>query len=514
MYQQAETDPYVGTLFAERYLINFLVARGGMGNIYQVHDIQTGQIVALKLLRSEYNHDRIIVRRFERETDVVSKLKHPNICQLFDSGCTKEGVHYFTMEYLEGQALDTRLKEVHTLPPDRIIEYMIQASAGLCDAHNNGIIHRDLKPANIFIIHASDERDFIKVLDFGIAKVENYEELNERLTNAGTTLGTPYYMSPEQIQGFEVDGRTDIYALGIILWEALFGAPPFVGKNLIETFKLTLKKKLPKLPLSLRADPVWRKIYKVLQKALKKDRNKRYGSIQAFMRDLEDIRLLTANQKLPHNETPKFVPIVRLGKFIRKLPAHKNILWGILAFLCITTLILLVIFLPDWSGRIPSNNQESMQTDYETYKFMTDIRASVMLDGKMLGSTPLSVDLSQTPPFSVIIMAPDVTDFPIDIKSRSDGITSYAVNLKPKHSDAPKIRIESTPPNAEVLIQDDSATLDSNAVPLKTPCTIEAAHQAKQPMRVILKLAGYKTENITVISNGGDMLIKTNLFQQ
>ncbi|MBO4349609.1 MAG: serine/threonine protein kinase [Proteobacteria bacterium] len=514
MYQQAETDPYVGTLFAERYLINFLVARGGMGNIYQVHDIQTGQIVALKLLRSEYNHDRIIVRRFERETDVVSKLKHPNICQLFDSGCTKEGVHYFTMEYLEGQALDNLLKDVHTLPPDRIIEYMIQAAAGLCDAHNHGIVHRDLKPANIFIIHASDDREYIKLLDFGIAKVENYEELNERLTNAGTTLGTPYYMSPEQIQGFEVDGRTDIYALGIILWEALFGAPPFVGKNLIETFKLTLKKKLPKLPLALRADPVWRKIYKVLQKALKKDRNKRYSSVQAFMRDLEAVRLLTANKNLPYNETPKFLPIVRLGKFIRKLPAHKNVLWGILAFLCITTLIFLIVFLPDWSGRIPANNQESMQTDFETYKFMADIPASVMLDGKMLGTTPLSVDLSQTPPFSVIVMAPDVTDFPIEIKTKSEGITSYAVNLKPKHTETPKIRIESIPPDAEVTIQGDHANTGSDVAPLKTPCTIDDPSLTKNQMLITLKLSGYKTENITVFSNGGDMLIKTNLFQQ
>ena len=194
MYRNKESDPFVGTLFADRYLINFLVARGGMGNIYQAHDVQTGQIVALKMLRAEYNDDRIIVRRFIRETDVIAKLKHKNICQMFDSGCTPDGIHYFTMEYMEGEALDTILKNQQTLPPTRAIDYMLQAAAGLSDAHNHGVVHRDLKPANIFIIRTSDERDFIKVLDFGIAKVDNYEELNERLTNAGTTLGTPYFI--------------------------------------------------------------------------------------------------------------------------------------------------------------------------------------------------------------------------------------------------------------------------------------------------------------------------------
>ena len=180
MYRNKESDPFVGTLFADRYLINFLVARGGMGNIYQAHDVQTGQIVALKMLRAEYNNDQIIVRRFIRETDVIAKLKHNNICQMFDSGCTPDGIHYFTMEYLEGEALDTIIKNQQTIKPARAIEYILQAAAGLSDAHNHGVVHRDLKPGNIFIVHTSDERDFIKVLDFGIAKVENYEELNAR----------------------------------------------------------------------------------------------------------------------------------------------------------------------------------------------------------------------------------------------------------------------------------------------------------------------------------------------
>lgn len=513
MNRQTETDPLIGTLFAGRYLINFLVARGGMGNIYQAHDVQSGQIVALKMLRAEYNHDPIIVRRFERETDVVAKLKHPNICQMYDCGCTPEGLHYFTMEYLDGEALDTMIKKERTLSPLRAVDYMIQAAAGLCDAHNHGIIHRDLKPANLFIIHGSDQTDFIKLLDFGIAKIDNYEELNERLTNAGTTLGTPYYMSPEQIQGFDVDARTDIYALGIIFWECLFGTPPFIGRNLIETFKATLKNKLPKLPSSLKSDPIWRKIYKVLQKALKKDKNKRYASIQAFMHDLEAIRSF-AEQQTPTNETPKSLPSLHLKNLFHR-PVNRIVLASILLSICLAIGIIAFVCFVDWPGDTPAEETETQQAQFETYKFITDIPASVMHDGKLLGTTPLSVDLTDKPPFTVILMAPGVADFPITIDSTFDGVASYAVNLKPTKSDTPSIKIESIPPNAEVFALNPDAGGKVHPIPpVKTPCEFNPGIEQNDRQILTIKLPGYKTETITVFSNGGDMTIKTNLFRQ
>ena len=189
------------------------------------------------------------------------------------------------MESLEGQPLDAILKEQHTLKPETALGYTIQIAAALCDAHNHNIIHRDLKPANIFIVRDADGRETAKLLDFGIAKLqERHSNPEDKLTHSGSTLGTPSYMSPEQIQGLDVDGRADVYSMGIILWECLFGAPPYIGNSIVDIFNATFYQKLPKLRRHLRADPKWRQLYAVLKKALQKDPKNRYDSMQAFLR--------------------------------------------------------------------------------------------------------------------------------------------------------------------------------------------------------------------------------------
>ena len=202
-----------GTLFDDRYLIDRLIARGGMGNIYKAHDTKRGHIVAVKMLRSEFDDDAVVLKRFLREAHAVQNLHHPNICQLYDIGCTRDKIHYFTMEFLEGDPLDKVLREKRMLPPEIALKYIMDIAAALCDAHNHNIIHRDLKPANIFIVHDADGKETAKLLDFGVAKLqEEMSDPGQKLTNAGSTLGTPFYMAPEQIQDFlaKISSRSSV----------------------------------------------------------------------------------------------------------------------------------------------------------------------------------------------------------------------------------------------------------------------------------------------------------------
>ncbi|MBR4984149.1 MAG: serine/threonine protein kinase [Proteobacteria bacterium] len=496
MYNHVDTDPLVGTLFDGRYLINFLIDRGGMGNIYNANDVKRGNIVALKMLRPEFSDDPTIVRRFQRETEAVSCLKHKNICQLFDVGITRDGIHYFTMEFLEGRALDKILKQRHVLPPDLAIHYMVEVAAGLCDAHNHGIIHRDMKPANIFIVQTANTPEFIKILDFGVAKIdEDVEALHQKLTNAGSTLGTPYYMSPEQISGGEVDGRTDIYALGVILWECLFGAPPFEGSTLIDIFKATMQEKLPKLPPALRASKQWKRLYKILDKALQKDRDKRYHSMQAFLRDLSQLDTKSSSQNAQPilMETPPSLPVFHyLHAFT---PARIAIAGAILCAVVALSVAIAVTLMPQ------TTTQE--QSAFHTYKFFSDPPVNIILGEKDLGTTPLSVELDEKIPFSVVFREPSGSEYKILVTDSPKDVTGFAVNLHPEHTDRPMLRIETNPPDADI-------TVDGAPYPLKTPCNIAAS---LLQMTVEIKLDGYRTETLQVITNGGEMKLHSNLFR-
>jgi serine/threonine-protein kinase len=205
-----------------RFVITDLLGFGGMGAVYEALQKNMNRKVALKLIPT---HDPTIVARFEREALTISKLQHPNTITVFDFGQSEDGFLYLSMELLAGRTLTEEIKE-GPMPPKRAVHIASQMCRSLAEAHSAGIVHRDIKPDNIILIRVDDDPDVVKVLDFGIAKAVMGED-DVQLTGDGRIIGTPRYMSPEQILAEPLDHRSDIYSLGCILFEMLCGAPPF-----------------------------------------------------------------------------------------------------------------------------------------------------------------------------------------------------------------------------------------------------------------------------------------------
>ncbi len=236
-------DPLIGRVIADRFRIVSLIARGGMGRVYRAEQAPLGRLCAIKVLNPNYNGDADpeFHRRFFREASITSRITHPNSVTIFDYGVTDDDIYFMAMEYLEGKTLHLALREggvMHEVRAGRIASQICRA---LREAHNLGVIHRDLKPANIFLTRPNtrtadahgtipppteEDEDFVKVLDFGLVK-QLGERPEEQLTQTGLFMGSPKYMAPEQIQGGHVDERTDIYSLGIIMYEMLAGKVPF-----------------------------------------------------------------------------------------------------------------------------------------------------------------------------------------------------------------------------------------------------------------------------------------------
>ena len=250
-----ETDPdLIGAEIDGRYRVIELIGEGGMGKVYLAEHVEIGKRVALKVLHPSYSRMPDLVERFRREARAASKIGHPNIVDVTDSGTTADGSVYFVMEYLEGVELGSVIEREGALDVARALKITGQISRALSAAHREGIIHRDLKPENIFLIARDGTADVVKVLDFGIAKTTEAEAARERrLTSPGMAMGTPEYMSPEQAAGRPADARCDVYALGAILYEMVTGVPPYSGDNFMEilTKKATQD---PPPPVHVRGD--------------------------------------------------------------------------------------------------------------------------------------------------------------------------------------------------------------------------------------------------------------------
>jgi len=227
-------DPLLGVVVAERYRIRELLGRGGMGIVYEVEHTRIGKLLAMKLLTGELSRNSEVVRRFKQEALTASKLSSPNTVQVFDFGVS-DGLTYLVMELIAGDDLGKVLRSEGPMPPRRLARIMIQICSSLAEAHQNGIVHRDIKPENIMLVRARDGSDIAKVLDFGLAKLRDGADLND-VTTQGAIVGTPYFMSPEQIRGEAVDARSDVYSIGAVMYRAVTGHYPFNGPSPMAVF--------------------------------------------------------------------------------------------------------------------------------------------------------------------------------------------------------------------------------------------------------------------------------------
>lgn len=271
-------DPRLGTKLGD-YVVVAHVADGAMGAVYEARNTQTRQRVAIKVLHPDVAEDEVAVERFKREYETAGMLDHPNVVKVIDFGETPDGSHFMTMEYLVGQELGELLRSAGTLPAARILRVLAQVAQALEHAHSFGVIHRDLKPDNIFLCE-SPTGDEVRLLDFGSVKLQ--VEMGPKLTAFGTTLGSPYYMSPEQAKGLpDVDGRTDVFALGAILYEALTGRIAFEGPTVAEIL-MKIVRQMPPPPTSIRPS-LPAAIDGVIERALAKDKNRRYETPSALV---------------------------------------------------------------------------------------------------------------------------------------------------------------------------------------------------------------------------------------
>jgi serine/threonine-protein kinase len=271
-------DPLIGQTLAGKYFIHQLLGHGGMGDVYKATHLTLDRPVVLKLLKKLFHSDPSLVQRFHREARASSRLNHPNSITIIDFGQTDDGTLFMAMEYLSGRSLERIVADEHPLPESRVIHIVAQILAALGEAHSLGIIHRDLKPANVMIEPRRDEPDFVKVLDFGIAKLNEPGSGGAGLTQAGIVCGTPGYMSPEQVRGEELDPRSDIYAVGVILYEMLTGVLPFESDTPMGLVTKHLVEDPPPIGVRRPGTAVSPDLEAVIMKALARDRDERFSS--------------------------------------------------------------------------------------------------------------------------------------------------------------------------------------------------------------------------------------------
>lgn len=282
-------DPLVGRLLDSKYELVARLGEGGMGAVYRARRLHIGDDVAVKILLKQYVSSAGAIERFRREARAAALLRHPNVVAIYDFGeAPGEDVPaYIVMELVEGIALRELIRREGKLAPARAVSLIRDICAGVGAAHKRNIVHRDLKPDNIIVLppQDADERETVKVVDFGIAKLRDVQpEFN--LTQSGAVMGTPYYMSPEQCRGEQLDPRSDVYSLGVMLYEMLVGLPPFEGPTIASLITKHLTEAPPSISLQPGVSPALDAVY---QRALAKDKNARQADATTFSRELQTV---------------------------------------------------------------------------------------------------------------------------------------------------------------------------------------------------------------------------------
>lgn len=336
---EAKNDDLIGTILDKRYKICELIGEGGMGKVYKAEHIVLGKPFAIKVLNQNLVQREDSLKRFINEAKLTSKIGHPNIIEVTDFGKTPNNSFFFVMEYARGITLYDLLNKLKTIPPDITTDILIQCADALYAVHQEGIIHRDLKPDNIMLIEKGKNSYFVKILDFGISKIAS--DINTRLTSSGVIIGTPEYMSPEQASQESVDHRTDIYSLGVVMYQMLTGNLPFTSSNPLNLLMMH-KTKSPK-PLKSYNAAVPPALEIICLKCLAKNPSDRYQNMKELIVALKDSREgKIDNSPLPSNKNkikmdmfeskvedapPIDIPPEKIAEVRNQLFADSNSVW-------------------------------------------------------------------------------------------------------------------------------------------------------------------------------------------
>lgn len=281
-------EDLVGTILENKYEILEKIGAGGMGAVYKARHQLMHRQVAIKMVLAQLSANSMTLKRFTQEARATSQLNHPNILTVFDFGISPSNQPYLVMDFLEGVNFGRVLEETRQIPIPRAIGIFLQVCAALGHAHQKGIVHRDLKPSNIMLIELDGQPDFVKVLDFGIAKVlSSVDGETDNLTRTGEVFGSPLYMSPEQFRGKSMDARSDIYSLGCVMYRSLAGICPVTGKDVLECMYKHVNETIPPFSVTAPEAGIPERLEQIILKALAKDPEDRYASMNDLRADLE-----------------------------------------------------------------------------------------------------------------------------------------------------------------------------------------------------------------------------------
>jgi len=450
----------IGETLSGRYLVTRKVGQGGMGAVYEATHTLIGKRVAVKVLLEKYARREAIVQRLEQEARLASSCQNEHIIDITDFGSTEDGRRFVVMEYLEGESLSECLARETRLPEQRVLRIASQAASALAAAHAKGIVHRDIKPENLFLLRRKDQ-DFVKVLDFGISKslrASDEAEEQPRLTQTGMVLGTPLYMSPEQARGDdELDARVDVYALGVIMYEATTGRVPFVGNNYLSVISQVLNED-PRGPRELRPD-LSEEFESVVMRAMAKDRGERYASANDLLNDvtalLEDPTRSTERAKItgPRKKPPRSKSPLKIA------------IWVALIAVVIAAVVTTVVMLFGGSEVVKQRNNRAVvppppvvadaappavepdaAPEAETIEVMIRTEppgATVQVDGVDKGAAPVTLRLVVHDHFTeVVASAPDYDDKTITINTYVNKDKAYTIKLKKTAKGATPVHIK------------------------------------------------------------------------
>jgi serine/threonine protein kinase len=275
-----KNDPWIGKVFADRYIVESVLGLGGMSVVYKARHKLMDRVVAIKMLHNVLKQDVVALERFKLEAQAASSLSHHNVITVYDFGVTPEGEPFFVMDCLEGESLKDLIDRKERIPYDRALSIFKQICDGLEAAHKRGIVHRDLKPANVIVTKQDDGSELVRLVDFGIAKMlpqAGKEQL--QLTKTGEVFGSPIYMSPEQCLGRDIDARSDIYALGCLMYETLTGDPPFIGSGFLETMNMHVGEKAKPIKEVIPDANVPDELDNIISRCMSKNPDDRFQSI-------------------------------------------------------------------------------------------------------------------------------------------------------------------------------------------------------------------------------------------